>query len=398
MTETKIRMLLVDDEASILSALRRLLRHEDWHLRLASSGEAGLAALDEEAADIVISDVRMPEMDGLTFLRCVRERHPAAVRVVLTGYAEEEELLVAFRDGDTHEIITKPWDDAMLRERLRTMVAQVTVQRHERRDLSELIRRFDPLPALPAAYAQLQTALAVAEPAIDAVAAALLREPSLAAKVLQIANSSLFGQYRRVETVSRAVVVIGLRSVQALAAAGAAFLAFPDGGDLDRELLWEHGLRVGDLARRLAAGAGADAAGQEEAAVAGLLHDVGKLAFDAHAGADYAGIQRLAAAEHLSVQEAERRQFGCSHALLGGHLVDWWQLPPVYGDILRAHHTPMSSRLAPMLTAAVHVADAVDRRALGDTDACIDAWALRLLDLDAAALEDLGDTPPPPAT
>ncbi len=114
MTESSAQqavVLCVDDEPSILSALRRLFRPQGYRVLLAEGGAAGLEMLAAEPVDLVVSDMRMPEMDGVQFLEQVRERWPAVVRIMLTGYADINSTIGAINRGEIHRYIAKPWDD-----------------------------------------------------------------------------------------------------------------------------------------------------------------------------------------------------------------------------------------------------------------------------------------------
>lgn len=104
-------VLFVDDEPSILSALRRLFRPVGYRVLLADSGKAGLAILASEEVNLVVSDMRMPEMDGAQFLEKVREHWPHVVRMLLTGYADIVSTIAAINRGEIHRYIAKPWDD-----------------------------------------------------------------------------------------------------------------------------------------------------------------------------------------------------------------------------------------------------------------------------------------------
>jgi response regulator RpfG family c-di-GMP phosphodiesterase len=104
-------ILFVDDEASILSSLRRLFRPHGYQIFVAESGAAGLEVLEKETIDLVVSDMRMPEMDGAHFLEQVRQRWPAVVRLLLTGYADVTSTIAAINCGEIYRYIAKPWDD-----------------------------------------------------------------------------------------------------------------------------------------------------------------------------------------------------------------------------------------------------------------------------------------------
>ncbi len=104
-------ILFVDDEPSILSALRRLFRPSGYRILMAESGAAALALMDENTVDLVLSDMRMPEMDGVQLLEQVRVRSPATSRMLLTGYADIGATIAAINRGEIHRYLTKPWDD-----------------------------------------------------------------------------------------------------------------------------------------------------------------------------------------------------------------------------------------------------------------------------------------------
>lgn len=108
-------LLIVDDEESILLSLRRMLRRDGYEIHMANSGEEGLAILEREPIGVIVSDQRMPGMSGSEFLGKVRERFPATVRIVLSGYTELETITDAINRGAIYKFLTKPWDDDLLR-------------------------------------------------------------------------------------------------------------------------------------------------------------------------------------------------------------------------------------------------------------------------------------------
>ncbi len=112
-------VLFVDDEVNILKALQRLLRHEGWTVLTASRGEEALGLLDQHPAQVVVSDQRMPEMSGVELLSQIRERYPAIVRMMLTGYTEMNVAVDAINQGEIFRLITKPWNDEELKATLR---------------------------------------------------------------------------------------------------------------------------------------------------------------------------------------------------------------------------------------------------------------------------------------
>lgn len=130
-------ILCVDDESNILSSLRRLFRGQGYQVLTATSAMAALEILRHQAVDLVISDMRMPEMDGARFLETVREHWPQTVRLLLTGYADVGSILDAINRGEIHRYITKPWDDNDIRLIVRHALERQQLE-HERRRLELL--------------------------------------------------------------------------------------------------------------------------------------------------------------------------------------------------------------------------------------------------------------------
>lgn len=133
-------VLLVDDEESILSSLRRLLRGQPYDVKLATSGEQALAQMAEGPVDLVMSDARMPGMDGATLLAQINQHHPSTVRILLTGYADPSAIIKAVNDGQIHRYISKPWNDDELLMTLRQALEHQHSER-ERQRLELLARR-----------------------------------------------------------------------------------------------------------------------------------------------------------------------------------------------------------------------------------------------------------------
>ncbi|MBX2878399.1 MAG: response regulator [Granulosicoccus sp.] len=110
--QPQAQILFVDDERAILSSLRRLFRSSDYKIHVAGSGAEGIALLEKEEIDLVVSDMRMPEMDGAAFLSTVAKRWPSTVRMLLTGYSELSSAVEAINQGKISRYLTKPWDDS----------------------------------------------------------------------------------------------------------------------------------------------------------------------------------------------------------------------------------------------------------------------------------------------
>lgn len=133
-------LLLVDDEENILNSLRRVLRREPYTVLTATGGEEALVIMQQQPVDLVVSDARMPGMDGATLLARIQQQWPDCVRIMLTGYAEIGMTVKAINEGKIYRYISKPWDD----DELRLIIRQAFALQHserERKRLEELTHR-----------------------------------------------------------------------------------------------------------------------------------------------------------------------------------------------------------------------------------------------------------------
>jgi CheY-like chemotaxis protein len=136
--DTPQTLLLVDDEPNTLSALRRMFRREPYEILMAGSGTEGLQLLQDHDVGVIISDYRMPEMTGVEFLRAVKSLYPDTLRIVLSGFTDLQSVTAAVNEGAVYKFLTKPWDDAELREITREAFRLHALQCENRRLNEEL--------------------------------------------------------------------------------------------------------------------------------------------------------------------------------------------------------------------------------------------------------------------
>ncbi|MDR3370344.1 HD domain-containing phosphohydrolase [Rhodoferax sp.] len=235
-------ILCVDDEPSILSALRRLFRAKGFQVRVAEGGQAGLEVLASEPIDLVISDMRMPEMDGVVFLEQVRQRWPDTMRLLLTGYADITSIMGAINRGEIYRYIAKPWDDNDIILIVRSALQQRAMEQEQRR-LQALIK------------AQNEE-LKVLNASLEAKVAERTADLKQSNSALQVANEQLKNNF-----ITSIKIFTSLIELRASHLAG-------------------HSRRVADLARRLAQKLALSNKAAQEVFVAGLLHEIGKVGFD----------------------------------------------------------------------------------------------------------------------
>jgi DNA-binding NtrC family response regulator len=145
-------ILLVDDEANVLAALKRSLLDEPYDVESAGSGEEAGALMSKSPFKLVISDERMPGMDGAEFLGIVKSRWPETVRIMLTGHASVDATMQAVNKGEIYRFFTKPWDDVMLKLAIRSAIEKFDLEDENRKLLKTVKRQSQELKALETRY------------------------------------------------------------------------------------------------------------------------------------------------------------------------------------------------------------------------------------------------------
>jgi len=266
------RVLFVDDEPAILLSLRNLLHRERkrWEMVFVGSGAAALDELRKQPFDVVVTDMRMPQMDGAELLRHVQEECPATVRIVLSGHADRESIVRAL--PALHQLLSKPCDTNTLRGAIERAM-DLDARTHDC-VIRQMIGRIDKLPSPPAVFDELAAVLASARPSIEDVTAIAERDPATCAKVLQLVNSAYFGRGHATSSIASAVAELGTEQLRYVARTAAVFSSSPGlhCPGVSVEVIQEESAKVAQVARSLVTGHRAD-----EAFAAGLLHDVGQI-------------------------------------------------------------------------------------------------------------------------
>jgi HD-like signal output (HDOD) protein/CheY-like chemotaxis protein len=353
-------LLLVDDEPLVLSGLRRSLHSmlDEWTMEYAVGGEAALDAMDRHPFDVVVTDMRMPGMDGAQLLNEVRRRSPLTVRVALSGQCDRETIMSAV--GSTHQYISKPCDARELKATINHAIE--LRNRLHTASVTKIVSQLKTIPSLPAAYHDMLTELSSAEPRLDRLAALVSADMGMAAKCLQLVNSAFFALRTPVSNTLRALNLLGLDMLKSLVLSTHIFSAFATDlfGVKEISWLWEHSFAVSVCARKIAEMQDASPLAIDEAATAGLLHETGKLILASGMGKEYKLALDLMSQTGISLVEAEREVFGCSHAEVGAYLLGLWGLSDSVVEAVAWHLNPCAAptvsgaEFAPL--AAVHAA------------------------------------------
>jgi HD-like signal output (HDOD) protein len=339
----KTRVLFVDDEPLVLQGLQRMLRplRAEWDMEFVESGPKALERVAQAPFDVVVSDMRMPGMNGAQLLNEVMKRHPSTIRLILSGHADQDLIMKCV--GSTHQYLAKPCEPEALRATIANASSLGSSLRNE--TLRKLVSQMDRLPSIPSLYTQVLEKLQQPEVPLDEVGEVIAKDIGMTAKILKLVNSAFFGLRRQISNPAEAVTYLGMETIKALVLSINAFSQYEHVklGNVSLESIWNHSLVVAAAARAVAHAQGTEAKLAEEAFVAGMLHDTGKLVLASNCASRYDEAVKLAHDKQIALGEAEQQVFGANHADVGGYLLGLWGLPVPVVEAIALHHRPDQS-------------------------------------------------------
>ncbi|MHB8078227.1 MAG: HDOD domain-containing protein [Candidatus Krumholzibacteriia bacterium] len=358
----KKSILFVDDDANVLGGLRRMLRgqRETWDCEFVDSGPAALALLAERGGfDVIVTDMRMPGMDGAQLLEQVKLASPHTVRLVLSGQSDQELTMKAV--GPAHQFLSKPCDADTLVNVIKRACA--LRDRLAPGGLANLVSQLDRLPSMPGIYRRLVHELQSPDVGVAEVGRIIAEDPAMTSKILQLVNSSFFCFQQHITDPVQAAMILGINTIKALVLSVHVFgqLAADVPEELHISAMQSHSLITGNFARAIVLFERGGKPMGDEAFVAGLLHDIGRLAIAANLPDAYRQAILLSQREGTTLHDTELAVFGATHAEVGAYLLGLWGLPETTVEAVAFHHAPAAS---PVRTfgplAAVHAADIID--------------------------------------
>lgn len=331
------RVLFVDDAPEMLDGLRSRLhrRRNEWEMVFVHSGVSAVGELERSPFDMIVSDLRMPGVDGTELLQTVSRRWPEVVRIVLSGYIEQDRIaqLVPI----AHQYLSKPCEAKRLENVIeRCFALNDSLQRPA---LRALVGRVKKLPMLPQLYTKLRAKLAREDVSTAEVVDVISADPVVAAKVLQVVNSAFFRLARPIGQIERAVTYLGFSAIRDLVLSVEIFGQWPEQGPgrwLDPARLQAHALAVATAAQCVAAVKPL----ADDALLAGLLHDIGHWVLLQECPADLKRAHEVARGEGIAIHRAESKVLGASHAEVGAYLLGIWGLPFPVVEAVAHHHEP----------------------------------------------------------
>lgn len=361
---TRKRVLFVDDDPNVLQGLQRMLRpfRHEWEMRFANGAQEALLAMSQAPVDVLVTDMRMPGMDGAELLAEVVQRYPQTIRIALSGQTDKE---LALRiTCKAHQFLAKPCDATVLRG---TIVRALALRELlASKPLEQLVTGLHTIPSMPALYEAISAELQSPDASLARVGEIIASDLGMTAKILQLVNSAFFGLRRHVSNPAQAASLLGLEMLKALVLSIHVFsmIKAADLPGFTVEALWQHSLVTARLAQRIAETLESPRTVVDDSFMAGMLHDAGRLILAGNLPEQYAKVCQQVFNSERDLLEAEREIFGASHEAVGAYLLGLWALPDNIIEAIAFHHTPSacpSSSFSPLT--AVHVANVLSRQA-----------------------------------
>ena len=369
----KRQILFVDDDPLVLQGLRRMLysMRDRWDMEFADGGEKALALLAQKHFQAIVSDMRMPGMNGAELLAKVSLRYPAIYRLVLSGHADQDLMMKCA--GVAHQFLTKPCNPVDLRDTIQRIFAMDATLKSA--DIARLVARLDTLPGQNKHYSELVSKIQNPQASLAEISGLISQDMAMTAKILKLVNSPFFGVSREITCAAEAVAFLGLEILKGVVLFAKVFdgIKVQDIEGFCIEKLWQHSLQTAVAARTIALAEGCSGRLVEESFTAGLLHDLGKLVLAASCPAEYENVMLQSQASGNSLIATEHKIIGANHAEIGGYLLNLWGLPAILVEAVTHHHEPargISNQFGPLL--AVHVANAICLEEAGNKDNVLD--------------------------
>jgi HD-like signal output (HDOD) protein len=354
------KILFIDDEPNILQGYRRTLHpmRNIWKLEFAQSGTEALEKLKESKFDAVISDMRMPGMDGTELLEEVSKTYPDTLRIILSGTADEQLILKSLTP--THRFLTKPIDPSELKLILeRALFLQDTL---ENQDLKNLISKISRIPSQPSLYTKLIKELKSPDFSIKKIVQIVSQDVSMTAKILKIINSSYFGLRREIKTLDQAITYLGINTLKAIVFSVEVFSKFDEKKiqELDIVSVFNHSQKVGSFGKVILDEINPIRNIVNEVVLCGVMHDIGKIILADNLPDLYSQIKNVMRDHTINYLEAEKIIFKATHADVGAYLLGLWGLSDQLINTTKYHHSPSLSQNNEFDSlAAVHIANVI---------------------------------------
>ncbi len=328
------KILFLDDESNILRSLKRLFRNLEYECYYAENiSEAVKILLSLDFLDMLVTDIRMPEFDGIRVLKLFKEASPKTIRVALSGYASVNSITEAVSKNLAKQYFYKPWNNEEFITNIRKIFS--LEDEFEQVNLFEKVQGFDSVKTLPKLFDKVNL-LIQKDKSIEEICAIIEEDPAMTSNILRLANSAFY--QAKTGNLQQAVMYIGLNNLKQI------ILSY----ELSQmkstlfnnsKFIWEHSARTNnvfhDLYELLYKKKVPPLIG-----TAGLIHDIGKIIMLQLFEDQYYKEILCQKSAYDNILKRERARFNMDHSVLGGYFLNWWAFPVELIEVCMYHHKP----------------------------------------------------------
>lgn len=357
----KKTILFVDDEQQVLDGIRRMLysKANEWQMTFVNSGKTALECLKNQAFDLVIADMRMPEMTGAELLQQIKEHYPNTARYILSGNSNQDMIMSNTAPAD--HFLAKPCQTEDL---INAIYQGLKLEkRFDSQKTKSIVSNLTYLPRTPAIYTEFINVFSNPLGTPSTLADLLSNKTIMAEQILQILNSSFFEfhpPYTRLHQGARYLLHAGIQGITLMSEFFSDFSA-QEKANFNLLNIYQHSVLTGLMAGKILETMTEDPMLIDRAIIAGMLHDIGITLLIRHDPVRYQKVLAGKPKNEGTLTHLENLHFGCQHAEIGSHLIYLWDLAPSIIDAITYHHSPRfsaSKTISPLT--GVHIANALD--------------------------------------
>lgn len=316
------RILCVDDEVEILRALKRVFILTDYEIFTASSAEEAFIIMRDNEIDMIISDMRMPEVDGYKLLSQVKMLYPDIIRIMLSGYSDEKLIIKAVQENIVKSYIFKPWENKSL---LGTVERIFKLHDDMKgKNIDKIVEKFHDIPTISRSYKSIKESIEE-DLDFDIIAELIERDSAIAAKILRIANSAFYGI--NTADIKKAITYLGMNNIRDIVMSTSIFESF-ERNYKSKEIykkIWKHSFLTNKIMDYLYREV-LKKSPSEIYITAGLMHNIGLIPFLQKFEKEMTLIFEDEYRESKLI-ELEEEKMGVNHRELGAYLLQWWGFP-----------------------------------------------------------------------
>ncbi len=336
------KILFVDNDVNVREKLKKQLfsMRVVWDMVFVESGEEALELLESTSYDVVVSDMHMQRMNGVELFDIVMKEYPGIVRIMHSGNSDRKMAENSVRC--THQFLLKPCEPEIIKYTIERTCKLQDLTKNE--SLNQIITRIKNLPSLPELYNRITQEIQSHDHSLEKVGSLISQDISLSAKILQLVNSAYYSLPQKIVDPKHATIYLGSEIVKAVVLSNHIFTSFTDEAKtlgFNITQMWNHSMNVGIVSGEIARAEHAEKDEVEEAIIAGVLHDIGKLVM-LKVPEIYKEILSFVEYTGSDLVDAEYAVMKISHAELGAYLLGLWGIPDSVVEIVAFHHEPSS--------------------------------------------------------